>query len=170
MSHLETVVGAEDATLRDSHGTRVSRRACGAPQPSRGVGLRDARAPLLNPHAAPGFETRLRAPQPSRGAGRLRRLWHVVLPQLGPVILFNLVTGTVAAFQVFAQPYVMTQGGPGDASRFLVLYLYESAFQHLDVGYASVLAWVLVLVLALLCAAILLGARRWVHYRGGGLR
>ncbi|HEX6882975.1 MAG TPA: extracellular solute-binding protein [Planctomycetota bacterium] len=104
------------------------------------------------------------------GAGRLRRLWHVVLPQLGPVLLFNLVTGTVAAFQIFAQPYVMTQGGPGDASRFLVLYLYESAFQHLDVGYASVLAWVLVLVLALLCAAILLGARRWVHYRGGGAR
>jgi multiple sugar transport system permease protein len=104
------------------------------------------------------------------GAGRLRRLWHVVLPQLGPVVLFNFVTGTVAAFQVFAQPYVMTQGGPGDASRFLVLYLYESAFQHLDLGYASVLAGVLVLVLAALCAGTLLATRRWVHYRGGGAR
>jgi multiple sugar transport system permease protein len=101
------------------------------------------------------------------GAGALRRLWHVTLPQLGPVVLFNGVTGTVAAFQVFAQPYVMTQGGPGDASRFLVLYVYESAFQHLDVGYASVLAWVLFLGLAGLAFVFLRAARRWVHYRGG---
>ena len=69
---------------------------------------------------------------------------YVVLPQLGPVVLFNLMTGTIAAFQVFAQPYIMTQGGPGDASRFLVLYLYESGFRHLDMGYASAIAWVLV--------------------------
>jgi multiple sugar transport system permease protein len=74
----------------------------------------------------------------------------------------------VAAFQVFAQPYVMTEGGPGDASRFLVLYLYESAFRHHDVGYASVIAWVLFALLAALCTAFLLGSRRWVHYRGGG--
>jgi ABC-type sugar transport system permease subunit/ABC-type glycerol-3-phosphate transport system substrate-binding protein len=101
------------------------------------------------------------------GAGGWRRLWHVTLPQLGPVLLFNLVTGTVAAFQVFAQPYVMTQGGPGDRSRFLVLYLYESAFQHLDLGYASVLAWVLFALLAALSALYLWAARGRVHYRGG---
>jgi multiple sugar transport system permease protein len=101
------------------------------------------------------------------GAGALRRLWHVVLPQLGPVILFNLVTGTVASFQVFATPYVMTEGGPGDASRFLVLYLYESAFRHLDVGYASALAWSLFLLLALVVGALFAAGRRWVHYRGG---
>jgi multiple sugar transport system permease protein len=101
------------------------------------------------------------------GAGRLRRLWHVILPQLGPVLVFNLVTGTVAAFQIFAQPYVMTEGGPGDASRFLVLYLYESAFRHLDLGYASAIAWVLFALLAALTWLLLRGARRWVHYRGG---
>jgi len=93
------------------------------------------------------------------GAGPLRRLVRVVVPQLAPVVLFNLVTGTVAAFQVFAQPYVMTEGGPGDASRFLVLYLYESAFRHLDVGYASALGVVLFVVLGLLVALILFLAR-----------
>jgi multiple sugar transport system permease protein len=98
------------------------------------------------------------------GAGPLRRLVRVVVPQLGPVLLFNLVTGTVAAFQVFAQPYVMTEGGPGDASRFLVLYLYESAFRHLDVGYASAIAVALFVLLAGLVTALLLAGRRRVHY------
>jgi len=100
------------------------------------------------------------------GAGAARRLWHVVLPQLGPVLLFNGLTGLVAAAQVFAQPYVMTQGGPGDASRFLVLYVYESAFQHLDFGYACTLAWVLCALLAAAAALVLAASRRRVHYRG----
>jgi multiple sugar transport system permease protein len=100
------------------------------------------------------------------GAGRVRRLWHVVLPQLAPVVLFNLLTGLVAAAQIFAQPYVMTEGGPGDASRFLVLYIYESAFQHFDVGYACALAWVLFGGLAAACGLLFAGSRRWVHYRG----
>jgi len=100
------------------------------------------------------------------GAGALRRFWHVTLPQLGPVVLFNLVTGSVAAFQVFAQPYVMTEGRPGDASRFLVLYLYESAFKHLDMGYACAIAWVLFALLAGLCWVLMRGSRRWVYYAG----
>ena len=100
------------------------------------------------------------------GAGAWRRFWHVVLPSLSPVLLFNAVTGTIASFQVFAQPYLMTQGGPGDASRFLVLYLYESGFRHLDMGYASALAWVMFVVLVLLCALLLRLARARVHYAG----
>ena len=103
------------------------------------------------------------------GAGPLRRLWHVTLPALSPVILFNGITGAIAAFQVFAQPYIMTQGGPGDASRFLVLYLYESGFRHLDMGYASAIAWVLFAILAVFAWALLRGSRRWVHYAGRSL-
>jgi len=98
------------------------------------------------------------------GAGRWRRFLHVVLPQLTPVLFFNLVTGLIAAFQVFAQPYVMTRGGPGDASRFLVLYLYESGFRHLDMGYASAIAWWLFAILALLSGLLLVSSKRWVHY------
>jgi ABC-type sugar transport system permease subunit/ABC-type glycerol-3-phosphate transport system substrate-binding protein len=103
------------------------------------------------------------------GAGAWRRLWHVTLPGLTPVILFNLVLGIVAAFQIFAQPYVMTQGGPGDASRFLVLYLYETGFRHLDMGYAAAIAWVVFALLAALCLIVVASSKRWVHYaaRGG---
>ena len=68
------------------------------------------------------------------------------------------------AVQIFTQPYVMTQGGPGDASRYLILYLFESAFVHLDMGYASAIAWVVFVLLAILCAILLATARRWVHY------
>jgi multiple sugar transport system permease protein len=103
------------------------------------------------------------------GAGPLRRFAHVTLPQLGPVILFNFVLGLVGAAQVFAQPYLVTRGGPGDASRFLVLYLYESAFRHLDMGYASAIAWALFALLALAVGLAVRASRRWIHYaaRGG---
>ena len=98
------------------------------------------------------------------GAGRWARFWNVTLPALSPVVLFNAITGTIVACQVFAQPFVMTQGGPGDASRLLVLYLYETAFRHLDMGYASVLAWVLLGGLAVLCLVLLRVSRPYVHY------
>jgi len=100
------------------------------------------------------------------GAGPWRRFLHVTLPGISPVVLFNLVTGLILAAQVFAQPFVMTQGGPGDASRFLVLYLYESGFRHLDMGYASAIAWVMFVLLAVLCAALMSSSRYWVHYAG----
>lgn len=97
------------------------------------------------------------------GAGWWRRLWHVTLPQLSPVILFNAMIGLLNAFQIFAQPYIVTQGGPGDASRFLVLYLYESGFRHLDMGYASAIAWVLFALLAALGFTLWRCSARWVH-------
>lgn len=102
------------------------------------------------------------------GASAWRRFLHVTLPQLSPVLLFNAITGTVAAFQIFAQPYVMTQGGPGDASRFLALYVYETGFRHFDMGYASALAWTLCLLLLAALALLTLSTRRFVHYRAGG--
>ncbi|MEW6071154.1 MAG: extracellular solute-binding protein [Planctomycetota bacterium] len=102
------------------------------------------------------------------GAGAWRRFLHVTLPALTPVVLFNLITGSIAAFQIFAQPYVMTEGGPGDASRFLVLYLYESGFRHLDMGYASAIAWVLFAILGVLCLVLLQTSRHWVHYAARG--
>lgn len=98
------------------------------------------------------------------GAGWWRRTWHVTLPQLAPVILFNAMIGLLNAFQIFAQPYIVTQGGPGDASRFLVLYLYESGFRHLDMGYASAIAWVLFALLGGSAWLLWHFASRRVHY------
>lgn len=100
------------------------------------------------------------------GAGPWRRLCHVTLPALSPILLLNLVTGIVAAFQLFAQPYVMTQGGPGNESRFLALYLYEQGFRFLRMGYASTLAWVLFAIVLALTLVVLRTSRRWVHYAG----
>lgn len=98
------------------------------------------------------------------GAGWWRRLFHVTLPQLSPVVLFNLLIGMLGAFQVFAQPYLLTQGGPGDATRFLVLYLYESGFRHLDMGYAAAMACVLFVMLGAATWLLVSSSRRWVFY------
>jgi multiple sugar transport system permease protein len=101
------------------------------------------------------------------GAGAWSRFRFVILPALGPVLLFNLITGLIAALQLFAQPFVMTQGGPGNESRFLVLYLYDQGFRFLRMGYASTLAWVLSAVTAALALLVLRSSKRWVHYAGG---
>ena len=87
---------------------------------------------------------------------------HVV--QAGRFGVEGEQAGLLQALQIFAQPYILTQGGPGDASRFLVLYLYESGFRHLDMGYASAIAWVLFAISAVLVGLALASSRKWVHY------
>src|SRR5206468_3352210 len=82
------------------------------------------------------------------GAAGLRRFWHVTLPLLSPVTFFNLILGVIAAFQTFTQAYVMTQGGPVNATLFYALYLYQNAFAFLRMGYAAAMAWFLFLVIA----------------------
>ena len=103
------------------------------------------------------------------GAGPLRRLRTVTLPMLSPVILFNLVIAIIASFQVFTQAYIMTKGGPGDATLFFVLLVYEEAFEHHEMGYASALAWVLFVVVFLLTLLVLRLSRSRVHYEGVSL-
>jgi multiple sugar transport system permease protein len=100
------------------------------------------------------------------GAGPLRRLRTVTLPMLSPVILFNVVIAIIASFQVFTQAYIMTKGGPGDATLFFVLYLYEEAFEHHEMGYASALAWALFVVVFALTLVVLRLSRKRVHYEG----
>ena len=100
------------------------------------------------------------------GAPRWRLFAHITLPQLAPVLLFNLVMGVIGAFQVFAQPYVMTGGGPGNASLFYVLYLFKTAFRFQHMGYACALGWVLFLTLLGLTLLLLRQAKSWVHYEG----
>jgi multiple sugar transport system permease protein len=99
------------------------------------------------------------------GANWLHRIRHVTLPMITPVILFNLVLGLITSFQVFTNAYVMTQGGPANATMFYMLYLYNNAFQWLKMGYASAMAWVLFAILALL-TAIVFRRSGWVYYEG----
>jgi multiple sugar transport system permease protein len=80
------------------------------------------------------------------GANFVQKTVHITIPMLAPVILYNAVTLVIAAFQWFAEPFVMTEGGPDNATMFFSLYLYQNAFQFFKMGYASAMAWVLLLI------------------------
>jgi multiple sugar transport system permease protein len=99
------------------------------------------------------------------GAQGWRRLWHVTLPLLSPTILFAAVIGVINALQVFTEPYVMTKGGPGDASRTVVLTIYQAAFGNLELGYGSAIAMVLFVVIMLVTAAQFWISKRSVFYQ-----
>ena len=100
------------------------------------------------------------------GARWWRRFRNVTLPMLSPVILFNVIMAIIGSFQVFTQAFVMTGGGPGDDTRFYVLYLYNLAFDVYEMGYASALAWVLLIVILILTALTLKVGGKKVYYEG----
>lgn len=100
------------------------------------------------------------------GASGLRRFWHVTLPMLSPVILFNLIIGIVLSFQVFDIAWVLTDGGPADSTLFWVLLIFRRAFEDFQMGYASALSWVLFIVVTLVTGLIFRTARWWVYYEG----
>ena len=98
------------------------------------------------------------------GADWLRRIIRVTLPLLSPVIFFQLVMGIIGAMQIFTQAFIMTDGGPANASLFYMLYLYRQAFQFFNMGYASALAWILFLCILFLTLFIFRTASTWVYY------
>jgi len=103
------------------------------------------------------------------GSGRWQRFWNITLPQISPVIFFNVVTGLIGAMQVFTQGYIVTQagGGPDNSLLFLVLYLYKNAFEFFQMGYASALAWILLVMILILTALVFRGSAFWVFYEAG---
>ncbi|WP_408610619.1 carbohydrate ABC transporter permease [Lentzea terrae] len=100
------------------------------------------------------------------GAGWWRRLWSITLPMLSPVLFFNLVLETIHAFQAFTQAFVVSggRGGPADSTLFYTLYLYERGFTEFRMGYASAMAWVLLVAIALITAVLFRTSRYWVFY------
>lgn len=98
------------------------------------------------------------------GATGLRRFRAVTLPMLSPVIFFNFIIAIILSFQVFTQAYVMTGGGPGDATRFYVLYLFNRAFDLYQMGYASAMAWLLLIIVLVLTLVVMAGSKRFVYY------
>ncbi len=94
--------------------------------------------------------------------------WHVELPQISPVILFNVIMGLIGAFQIFAEPFIMTggTGGPNYATYLMPMFIYKNAFEFLRMGYACAAAWILFGIIALLTlVAFKIGHRR-VYYAG----
>ena len=98
------------------------------------------------------------------GAGVRSVFSHVTLPLLTPVILFNVIVGLIFSFQAFTEPYVMTAGGPANASMMYGLHLYYQAFENLRMGYASAMAWLLFAIILLATLIVFRGSRRWVYY------
>ncbi len=100
------------------------------------------------------------------GAGGLAKFRHVTIPMVSPVILFNVVISVIGAFQTFTPAFVMTQGGPANASLFYGLYLYNNAFRWFKMGYASALAWLLFFIILVLTLLIIRSSAAWVYYEG----
>ncbi len=102
------------------------------------------------------------------GAGKFRQFRSVTMPMLSSVIFFNLLLETINAFQVFASAYIISNGsgGPAGQTNFYTLYLYGRAFRDGQMGYASAMAWVLLLVVAVIAFILFKTSKSWVHYAG----
>jgi len=101
------------------------------------------------------------------GAGPLGRFWHITLPMLSPVIFFNLVLGLIQAVQAFSQVYLVSEGtgAPAGSSLMLSLHLFLAAFGQLEMGYASAVAWSVLVVLLIVAGLLFRSSAAWVHYR-----
>ncbi|MEQ8821360.1 MAG: sugar ABC transporter permease [Sumerlaeia bacterium] len=100
------------------------------------------------------------------GAGWWQKTLNVTLPMLTPVIYFNLIMGCIVILQVFAVPYIMTGGGPARSTLFYTMYLFDQAFQYLNMGYACAMAVVLFVLIALLTASAHFLSRKHIYYAG----
>ncbi len=121
---------------------------------------------VINLAGLQGIPTELYEAASIDGANAWQRFWSVTLPMLSPVLFFNLVMGVIDAFQYFTNAYVMTNGGPGRATLFYNLFLYQNAFRYYKMGYASALAWFLFLLILLLTPFIFKSSPYWVYYEG----
>ncbi|MDP4332980.1 sugar ABC transporter permease [Curtobacterium sp. A7_M15] len=100
------------------------------------------------------------------GASRWRQFRSITLPLLSPIVFFNLVLGIIGAFQSFTQAYVISNGsgGPTNSTLFITLYLYQKAFGSLQMGYASAIAWLLLLIVGAATALNFWASKYWVFY------
>jgi multiple sugar transport system permease protein len=103
------------------------------------------------------------------GAGKVRQFFAITLPALSPIIFFNLVMQMISAFQSFTQAFVVSggSGGPLDSTMFYSLYLYIKGFGFSEMGYASAMAWVLLIIIAILTALVFKGSGSLVNYGSG---
>lgn len=102
------------------------------------------------------------------GAGPWAKFVHVTIPMISPIIFFNALMGVIGSFQIFTPAYVMTKGGPANASLFFGLYLYNNAFKYFKMGYASALAWLMFLIILALTLLVIRSSPYWVYYEGKG--
>ena len=101
------------------------------------------------------------------GAGAWARTWHITLPMISPIIFFNLITGMIGSLQVFTVPYVMfPDGTPARSSYFYTTYLFDNAFKFNKMGYASAMAWIMLICILVLTAVAAKLSAKHVYYEG----
>jgi len=100
------------------------------------------------------------------GAGNWGRFRFVTLPMMTPTLFFSVIMGLIGAWQMFSQSYIMTQGGPNNATLTAVLLIYRKAFEQFKLGYASALAWVLFVIILVFSLLVIRSSTAWVYYEG----
>lgn len=105
------------------------------------------------------------------GANWWKRFWHITIPAISPVTLFQVIIGLIGSFQYFTQGYVFAEasqsvGGPENSLLFYAIYLYQNAFSFLEMGYASAMAWILFIIVMICTLIIFRTSARWVYYGG----
>lgn len=98
------------------------------------------------------------------GANAFHKFRHITIPSMTPIIFYNLVMTMIGGFQIFSQSYIMTGGGPSNASLFYVFYLYREAFQYSRLGSACAIAWVLFVIIMAVTALLFKTSDSWVYY------
>jgi multiple sugar transport system permease protein len=100
------------------------------------------------------------------GANAWKQFWYVTMPLCTPAILFNFIMGVIDTFQIFSVVWILTKGGPNNATEFYMVYLYRNAFSYFKMGYASALAWILSLIILGCVLLLYRSSARWVFYGG----
>lgn len=100
------------------------------------------------------------------GANAWNKFWNVTVPLCTPVILFNTIIGLINAFQEFTLPWLLTGGGPMKSTEFYVMNLYRNAFVQLNMGKASAMAWILLIIIVVFTVILFATSARWVYYGG----
>ena len=111
-----------------------------------------------------GIPTQLYEAAELDGASVWSRFWKITMPMLSPTIFFVLITNIIGSFQVFTSSYVMTSGGPNNATMMYVLWLFNLAFQQFNMGFACALAWVYLLIMVAFTLLVFKSSPAWVYY------
>ncbi|MCL6445654.1 MAG: sugar ABC transporter permease [Alicyclobacillus sp.] len=100
------------------------------------------------------------------GATSFKRFFRITLPLLTPIIFFNLVMQIISSFQAFTPAYIVSDGtgGPLNSTLFYTLYLYQTGFSNFQMGYASAMAWILLIAVAIVSAFLFATSKKWVFY------
>lgn len=100
------------------------------------------------------------------GGNAISKFFHITLPLMTPIIFFNMVMHMIASMQGFLQPYIITQGGPNNASLFYVYYLFREAFEFQNLGGAFAISWILFAFVAFFTILVFASSKKWVFYGG----